>query len=322
MSPQQSFVSVHALSAGHLTLPEKFFVAPLDDADARRTVPSLSFLIQHQASPTSNPTRIVYDLGIRRDISQYAPDIRRHTSTRTPLSGTPDVVASLAGGRLKPEDIDFIILSHVHWDHIGMPSDFQTSLFVIGNGAADLLSGARKLQNGGHSFFEADLLPASRTISLSDPEISFPPQLSDSGREMKSDIFSTSWRSKGVFPSTMDIFGDGSVYVVSAPGHLPGHLNLLCRLENGQYVYLAGDSCHDKRLLTGEKEIATWVEDGRLDTICCIHTDKEAAKKTLELIRATEQGGTELGKVEVVFAHDAVWDKEAREKGRFFPGKL
>ena len=334
MSSAHAFVTVHALSAGYLTLPERFFVAPLEDLTARKTVPSLSFLIQHQSSALSKPTRIVFDLGIRREISEYAPPIRKHAATREPLSGQPDVVTSLAAGGLKPQDIDFVIFSHIHWDHIGMPSDFQTSQFVLGSGAAELLSGETTLKNGSHSFFEADLLPKDRTIALSDPtRPSTPPLYNDAldcrdyrGQKTLEKVdftdFQRPWLQLGGFPSTMDVFGDGSMLIVSAPGHLPGHLNLLCRLENGGYVYLAGDSCHDIRLLTGEKEVATWVDEGYPETICCIHADQEAAKKTLGLIRTAMRGNTKLGNVEVVFSHDSLWNEDARKKQRFFPGKL
>lgn len=334
MPQSQSVVSVHALSAGYLTLPERYFVTPLEDQEARKTVPSLSFLIQHQTSASAKPTRIVFDLGIRRDISKYAPQIQKHAATRQPLSGMPDVVASLAVGQLEPKDIDFVILSHVHWDHIGMPSDFQTSQFVIGNGAAGLLSGEQKLQNGSHSHFEADLLPAHRTIELSDPALPSTPPLSDDDAssedslveiipdETKADVFRRPWLSKAIFQSTMDLFDDGSVLIVSAPGHLPGHLNLLCKVDEGRYVYLAGDSCHDQRLLTGEKKVATWVDDDHPENICCIHADRAAAKKTLDVIRTAGEGRTELGSVEIVFAHDAAWEKKALESGRFFPGRL
>jgi hypothetical protein len=30
----------------------------------------------------------------------------------------------------------------------------------------------------------------------------------------------------------------------------------------------------------------------------------------------------EKGEVEVVFAHDWAWERDAKEKGRFWPGKL
>lgn len=105
-------VTVHALSAGHFTLPEYQFVQSVP-RDARRAVPSLAFLIQHENSHTKKRTRIVFDLGLRRDITRYASGIQEHTRTRQPITTDPDVVKSLAKGNLEPDDIDYVIYSHV-----------------------------------------------------------------------------------------------------------------------------------------------------------------------------------------------------------------
>jgi hypothetical protein len=110
--PDRATVSVHALSAGHFTLPEYQFVHPVSK-DARKTVPSLAFLIQHHDVRTSKRIRFVFDLGLRRDVSRYAPAIQKHTKTRQPMTTDPDVVKSLAQGCLMPEDIDYVLYSHV-----------------------------------------------------------------------------------------------------------------------------------------------------------------------------------------------------------------
>jgi glyoxylase-like metal-dependent hydrolase (beta-lactamase superfamily II) len=132
-------VSVHALNAGSLTIPEKFFVDPADP-DIKFTVPSLSFLIQH-VTPEKT-TRIVFDLGIRRDLSLYPDVLQKHIDSRQPITGEPDVVASLKEGGLNPDNIDYVILSHVHYDHVGYPADFSNpkTKFVVGPGALDLVS--------------------------------------------------------------------------------------------------------------------------------------------------------------------------------------
>ena len=41
-----------------------------------------------------------------------------------------------------------------------------------------------------------------------------------------------------------DVFGDGSVLIVSTPGHTPGHQSLLVRLPNRGAVVLSGDMVH------------------------------------------------------------------------------
>jgi len=125
------------------------------------------------------------------------------------------------------------------------------------------------------------------------------------------------WLPYGHLTETLDVFGDGSLRIVNAPGHLPGHINILARVSSSsssdgdgdRYAYLGGDACHDRRLLTGEKEIGEW-EDAHGRT-CCIHVDRKAAEETIRRIRILEESG-----VEVIFAHDDGW--EEKNPGRFF----
>jgi hypothetical protein len=106
-------VTLHALSAGHFTLPEWQFIHPVSRS-ARKTVPSLAFLVQHHdPSNTPKTTRIVFDLGLRRDVTRYYPPIQKHIETRQPLTTEPDIVKSLEKGGLAPEDVDYVIYSHV-----------------------------------------------------------------------------------------------------------------------------------------------------------------------------------------------------------------
>jgi glyoxylase-like metal-dependent hydrolase (beta-lactamase superfamily II) len=315
-------VTVHALSSGFLTLPERFFVTP-SSPTAIKTVPSMSFLIQH-VTPEKT-TRLLFDLGVRKDVSRYSPVIQKHIKTRSPFTTGPDVVASLAAGGLTSHDIDYVILSHIHWDHIGMPPDFPHSDFIVGDGAMDLINGKTVLTNGRHSTFDALLLPEERTIELMHPERTPHVDAMGFGSVAEAAFHICPWGKKFLFEHVIDVFQDGSVHVVWAPGHLPGHLNLLCRvgLEPARYVYLAGDACHDGRLLSGEREIATWKDEEDPGAVRCIHADKEAARKTIEKISHVREGKDgELGNVEVVFAHDDEWERKAKEEGRFFPGHL
>lgn len=112
MTRPNPIITVHALSAGHFTLPEYQFISPVSKT-SRRTVPSLAFLIQHRSSDTEKVMRIVFDLGLRKDVKRYAPAIRKHIESRLPMETEPDVVESLKKGGLGPDDVDFVIYSHV-----------------------------------------------------------------------------------------------------------------------------------------------------------------------------------------------------------------
>jgi hypothetical protein len=105
-------VSVHALSCGHFTLPEHQFVHPVS-GDARKSVPSLVFLIEHHHYITAKVTRVLFDLGLRKDTKRYPSPIQKHIKTRQPMITEPDIIENLSKGGLGPDDIDLIIYSHV-----------------------------------------------------------------------------------------------------------------------------------------------------------------------------------------------------------------
>jgi glyoxylase-like metal-dependent hydrolase (beta-lactamase superfamily II) len=178
----------------------------------------------------------------------------------------------------------------------------------------DVLQGKSTALRGGHSFFESDLLDLSRTIELPDP---------GAGSEVRRDTNTKSavtinvdgpWEAFEDLPVVLDVFNDGSLYVVDAPGHLPGHINLLARTRNDDggvsWVYLAGDACHDRRIISGEKTISEW-KDAH-GQVCCIHADKSKAEETIERVRGLERRG-----VEVILAHDVEWESDEKNASRF-----
>ncbi|RWA08667.1 hypothetical protein EKO27_g6440 [Xylaria grammica] len=337
------YVTISALDAGHLTLPDHLFVAG-GNPEVRNTVPSLSFLIRHPSSPVSrggNVTNLVFDLGVKRDRLGYAAAQQPHIVAREPVITDPDCAASLRKGAgdkdrdgdlLNPEtDVDFVILSHVHWDHIGTPSDFPSTTFVVGSGTLDLMrNGAGPLYPA--ELFNTDELPASRTVEFPPVPVkgdgfekyyatNAPAHTStptDTQAELPPSAGEWSWQPFSGFPRTIDFFGDKSVYVIDSPGHLHGHVNLLVRTSETKYVYLGGDCCHDTRILSGEKEIAEY-DDGR-GGIRSVHVHTGLARKTLAEI---DEGVSRLKKdadVEVVLAHDKGWRE--RNRHRFWPGNL
>ncbi|KAK8113177.1 Metallo-hydrolase/oxidoreductase [Apiospora sp. TS-2023a] len=355
--PQAPTVTLSALRAGHLTLPEHLFVTNADPGRCT-TVPSLAFLIRHAPSRTN----LVFDLGVKRDLAGYAPAMSSHIAARQPagagVDGEDDAAASLCkGGFDAAADIDFVVLSHVHWDHVGTPADFANAIFLVGSGTLEVLrDGAGPRYPG--ELFNSDELPWDRTREFPPVDTSSGYGGSDDGKGggMRTEgyyerhapkhtlvpegskakslpcMISSSatveeneekglWKPLACFPHTLDLYGDGSVYVVDAPGHIYGHVNLLVRIRQDKYVYLGGDCCHDPRILAGEKEFAEY-PDSQGGGLRSVHTDTAIARNTLDRIKRFAETGVEIEgrrvEVEVVVAHDGVWAE--RNRGRFWPG--
>ncbi|KAF8586093.1 Metallo-hydrolase/oxidoreductase [Ramaria rubella] len=256
----------------------------------------MAFLLQHSES---NKT-LIFDLGVRKDWENYPPIvvnmIKRISYVEIPF----DVVDSLHRGGLEPDQVDFIVLSHIHWDHIGDPNLFPTSHFVVGAGSEALLSKGYIACDTPSPACEPEFakgsLPSSRTTYISNDD----------------------WEPIGPFPRTHDFFGDGSVYLIDAPGHLEGHLNVLVRTSaDGSWIYLGGDSAHDTRIISGERDIAMFPHPGT-GALICMHRDLELAKENVRRIRKL----SESPRVLILMAHDWKWYEYNKGKGVLFPGRI
>jgi len=279
-------------------MPEHMFVEG-GDPSVKHIGPAMSFLLRHSSKKT-----IIFDLGIRKDWRTNFPPtlVKRIETFFAPVDISRDVVDSLRAGGLEPKDIHYVIMSHVHWDHIGNTHLFPTSEFIAGGGTKEVLENGTSHSKEDPKFNEAvfwkDTLPEGRTRYLSED---------------------VNWIQLGPFPRAYDFFGDGSVYIIDAPGHLPGHINVLARNSpDGSWIYLGGDSAHDIRLVTGEKEVGHY-HNPLTGQMACMHVDEEAAKETVRRIRDVMKG---KDRVEILLAHDHVWFEENKDNGVVFPGKI
>jgi N-acyl homoserine lactone hydrolase len=121
------------------------------------------------------------------------------------------LVAQLAQLNLTPADIEFVSFSHQHGDHTGNGNLFAASTWIVDpDERAYMFSDEAR---GAESFQGYAQLENAQT------------------RLIEGD-------------ADYDVFGDGSVTVIQAPGHTPGHTMLLVRLPNAGPVLLTGDMFH------------------------------------------------------------------------------
>ena len=122
------------------------------------------------------------------------------------------LAAQMAELNIKPEQVTRIAFSHTHMDHVGNANMFASATLYIQQAEYDAAFGTESAKFG---FVAAnyDKLRASPLVKLN---------------------------------GDYDIFGGGSVLILSTPGHTPGHESLLVRLPKTGVVVLAGDAAHFK----------------------------------------------------------------------------
>lgn len=194
-------VRLHVFDCGELSFPDiSAFGLNNSDTDVRRLfVPC--YLIRHPEGD------LLWDAGLDPVIAgQGVVDGGAFTMThaRSLLDQMDDM-------GLGPHDVDFIALSHLHFDHVGAAKQFPKARLLIQ--AAE---------------YEAAFLRPDDYGGVYDLE--WYGDLAKNPRQL--------------LTGDHDVFGDGSVKIISAPGHTPGHQVLWVKLRNTGPVLLSGDLYH------------------------------------------------------------------------------
>lgn len=145
---------------------------------------------------------ILWDTGLPRTLEG-----KQEKNGTDRMSLSLSVTRQLAELGVRPEQINFVGISHYHYDHTGQAVDFENSTLLI------------------------DRLDWDVVNTRPDLSVNFTPWISG-GSTVQTVTYDH------------DVFGDGSVMMLKTPGHTPGHRSLLVRLADRGPILLSGDAVH------------------------------------------------------------------------------
>jgi glyoxylase-like metal-dependent hydrolase (beta-lactamase superfamily II) len=126
------------------------------------------------------------------------------------MSATKALKPQLAATGYKPSDINYLALSHYHSDHTANANDFAGATWIVQKAERDFMFADKP---------QGIIQPAQYTAL----------------KNAKTRILNN---------EDLDVFGDGTVVIMSTPGHTQGHQVLFVKLPKRGPVVLAGDLYH------------------------------------------------------------------------------
>ena len=132
-------------------------------------------------------------------------------TTAGPVAPKVPLVDLLAQMKVAPEQVKYVGISHFHPDHIGQANALPKATLLIGTGDWEALT-SPKPPPGANPQLVSNWISGGGTVEP--------------------------------VPQDKDVFGDGTVIMLSTPGHTPGHHSLLVKLAQMGSVVLSGDFAH------------------------------------------------------------------------------
>jgi glyoxylase-like metal-dependent hydrolase (beta-lactamase superfamily II) len=231
-------------------------------------VPDFVFLIEHVATRNT----YLFDLGMRKDLERHStPAVVANVlpNFKSYPASVVDILKKHGISSQQPEYIKAAIFSHLHFDHIGDfgKSGLDSAEIWVGPTACSAARPGYPLDAKGVVFSEDIGNPRRKIVEFTPPT-----SLLNEGRRRTFESAKSAgrydgidlrepvggWSALGAFEAAGDIFGDGSMYVIDAPGHAIGHQMLLVRVKispggattsEDDFILLSGDCFHHPAML-------------------------------------------------------------------------
>jgi glyoxylase-like metal-dependent hydrolase (beta-lactamase superfamily II) len=194
---------VAVLDCGTITVSDlDIFSSAGDYAGQSDTLTDTCFLVHHPKG------MLLWDLGLPGMLVGNG----ENTQGVFTVSIDTSITDQLAELDIVPSQIDYVAISHSHFDHIGQIDQFQGSTWLVNQKEKDAM-----FPPDGSGPYDPSLAP---TFAMFNP------------------------MEQLVIGDEYDVFGDGSVVIFQTPGHTPGHSSLQLMMPESGPVLLTGDLYH------------------------------------------------------------------------------
>jgi glyoxylase-like metal-dependent hydrolase (beta-lactamase superfamily II) len=204
---------LYVFSSGWLSIDK---AALQTGATGKISVPVAFFLVKHPKGnvifDTGNNDKVITDPTYWGPLAQMLGDASR----------TPDLAidAQLDKIGVKPSDINYVVLGHMHLDHAGNVGKFPNATIVYQRD--EIVNAFWPKPGFGCCYITGDFAMLRNKVGDNDPA-----------------------RQKVIeLNGDLDLFGDGSIYIHRAVSHTPGTEMMVVRLPKTGPVVLTTDVCY------------------------------------------------------------------------------
>ena len=182
---------------------------------------------------------------------------------RLPSATNPPLADLLKQMNVNPDDVKYVGVSHFHADHTGQLVALKNATLLIGKGDWDGIT-ANPPMGGANAKGFAEWIAEKRKVETQSAD--------------------------------KDVFGDGTVMMLRAPGHTPGHSILLVRLKEMGPVLLSGDAVHFLENYDYERRAGIQLPTARRPSLASIQRIKQM-QKNLKATLIIQHDPRDIGKL-------------------------
>ena len=184
-------LKLYVMKIGQINLPDKGHMTPGSGVGQPISMPAYCYLIEHEKGI------VLVDTGEENGGPAVASE-EEYCYNQIEKIG------------YKPDDIDYVVMTHLHVDHAAFMNKFPNSTFIVRNEELKVAWWPEKCEKG----YVYDHYRDTRDFDFIQP----------------------------CDDEEYDVFGDGTVVLVDTKGHTRGHQSVIVNLENSGKFVLASDA--------------------------------------------------------------------------------